>query len=337
MNAPRVWAGKRGRRLLVAVLAVLLLLPLFAAFEAHPVNVKAHIENALRVEPKEIDFGIVFPQESLEGTYTVGLSESFMEQDRVTDVFYRIVFKPKPDHEDITPFITHEKTAELDPDTEDFGDLGNWWREDPSDPSSERFRDIEDIWHIDFYVPCIVGAVGQDYEGPIAEAEGDYGTDIWVEVFGLSYGKRLHKVMVGDRRVPVGECVTWTFYFVVKNDFDYPMTDVEVTDRFGAQLDASDLYEVRFVYSTPGWSYVPSTNPAGTQDRFTWSIDSLSPGDRGILILDVSTGCNPAEKQEYTEPGDYVLNSGAVLKWRDALGVQHSESTDELDVTAFVP
>ncbi|MDH4140931.1 MAG: hypothetical protein OEV43_10230 [Coriobacteriia bacterium] len=89
---------KRTRRTLIALLALVLLLPLFAAFEAHIVNVKAHIENALEVTPKEIDFGVVFPQESLDATFTVALSESFMyeSQDRVKDVTYELHQKRKP-------------------------------------------------------------------------------------------------------------------------------------------------------------------------------------------------------------------------------------------------
>lgn len=69
----------------------------FAAFEAHVVNVTAHIENALAVDPQEIEFGTVFPQEYLEKNFTISLSDSFMDEDqtRVKDVQYKIVSKPK--------------------------------------------------------------------------------------------------------------------------------------------------------------------------------------------------------------------------------------------------
>ncbi|MDD5626611.1 MAG: DUF642 domain-containing protein [Patescibacteria group bacterium] len=51
-----------------------------SAFEAHVVNVTAKIENALDVPITELDFGTVFPEEVLNKTMAVNLSESFMEQ-----------------------------------------------------------------------------------------------------------------------------------------------------------------------------------------------------------------------------------------------------------------
>ncbi len=71
---------RRIRRLATGVILALALMPLFAAFEAHVVNVRAHIENALHVDPAEVDFGIVFPQEQLSEEFSVRLSDSFMGQ-----------------------------------------------------------------------------------------------------------------------------------------------------------------------------------------------------------------------------------------------------------------
>ncbi len=395
---------KRTRKILIALLAIALLVPLFAAFEAHVINVKAHIENALEVSPKEVDFGVVFPQEELTADFRVGLSESFMAQDRVNDVFYRLVQRRKPktpsdkldvvfsfdltgsmggyideakaeagamcdalkmigpdlrvgvmshvDYPDYYESYGYAATYGSDPDYafsldhpldsdcdavkttingltlgvggdgpqnytrmihEAWANPGFDWRADaqkvvimfgdnvphdddlnagvasppfPSpfstggDPGADEVMftgddldlqnelgmmgmygiklysinpayaeywstwtgwtggmavnpneaggvvasieelffyddlrpyinkvsldepdvdteaaakldkavgDIEDIWGIDFYVPCIVGAVGMDYSGPIAPREADYGADIWVEVYGLSY------------------------------------------------------------------------------------------------------------------------------------------------------
>ncbi|OHA08502.1 MAG: hypothetical protein A3B37_00160 [Candidatus Sungbacteria bacterium RIFCSPLOWO2_01_FULL_59_16] len=73
----------------------LAMLPLFAAFEAHVINVTAKIENALSVTTSAIDFGTVFPQEHLEKPLLVALSESFNREDRVDDVEYFIRQKPK--------------------------------------------------------------------------------------------------------------------------------------------------------------------------------------------------------------------------------------------------
>ena len=78
-----------------AVALVVASVPLFAAFEAHVINVTAHIENALNTHGGPIDFGTVFPQEYLERNFTVFLSDSFMSQERVHDVSYVIKQKPK--------------------------------------------------------------------------------------------------------------------------------------------------------------------------------------------------------------------------------------------------
>jgi len=66
-----------------------------SAYEAHVINVTAHIENALYVHPEAIVFGTVFPQEYLERDFTVELSTSFQGQDRVDYVDYVIKQKPK--------------------------------------------------------------------------------------------------------------------------------------------------------------------------------------------------------------------------------------------------
>lgn len=68
---------------------------MFAAFEAHVVNVTARIENALQVTTKAIEFGTVFPQEHLDQPLEVALSRSFLDEDRVDDVSYFIRQKPK--------------------------------------------------------------------------------------------------------------------------------------------------------------------------------------------------------------------------------------------------
>ena len=79
-----------------AVLAVVAGVVGMAAYEAHIINVTAHIENALEVHPDQhIHFGTVFPQEYLERDFTIALSGSFKGQNRVDDVKYVIKQKPK--------------------------------------------------------------------------------------------------------------------------------------------------------------------------------------------------------------------------------------------------
>lgn len=81
---------------LAAVIAVTAGVVGMSAFEAHIINVTAHIENALKVDTTPIAFGTVFPQEYTTRTAKVALSDSFMQQDRINDVEYKIVQKPKP-------------------------------------------------------------------------------------------------------------------------------------------------------------------------------------------------------------------------------------------------
>ena len=69
--------------------------PLFAAFEAHVINVTAKIENALTVDTTPIEYGTVFPQERLDKFVDVRLSGSFLEEPRVDDIDYVIKQKPK--------------------------------------------------------------------------------------------------------------------------------------------------------------------------------------------------------------------------------------------------
>jgi hypothetical protein len=75
-----------------------------SAYEAHMVNVKAHVELALNVTPGEKIIGgvAVFPEEWVEETIQINLSDSFKgtvnhPQTRVDTVKYIICAEPKPD------------------------------------------------------------------------------------------------------------------------------------------------------------------------------------------------------------------------------------------------
>ncbi len=88
---------------MVAVMALLVLAPVFAAFEAHVVNVTATIENALFVHPESIEYGTVFPQEHLLSDFFIAFSQSFSAaaQRRMGTVEYVIKQKPQPRPEKI--------------------------------------------------------------------------------------------------------------------------------------------------------------------------------------------------------------------------------------------
>ena len=95
---------KKGLLIFGAVAIAIAVVPLFAAFEAHIINVTAHIENALSVDATPIDFGTVFPQEYIDDeNITIALSDSFLDADRVDDVEYVIKQKPKCKRTELCP------------------------------------------------------------------------------------------------------------------------------------------------------------------------------------------------------------------------------------------
>ncbi len=78
-----------------ALVAVVAGVAMMSAYEAHIINVTAHIENALRIHPEALAFGTVFPQEYLTREFTVDLSDSFRDEPTADDVQYVIKQKPK--------------------------------------------------------------------------------------------------------------------------------------------------------------------------------------------------------------------------------------------------
>lgn len=116
------------KKILLGISAIALTVasvPLFAAFEAHVVNVTARIENALFVHPESLEFGTVFPQEKLDSSIFISFSESFSatNQKRVGEVEYVIKQKPKPRPEfevssgsvDVARKWCHDNYAEVQP------------------------------------------------------------------------------------------------------------------------------------------------------------------------------------------------------------------------------
>ena len=192
----------------------------FSAFEAHVINVTAHIENALYVHDDEISFGTVFPQEYLTRDFTVGLSGSFVSSNRTDVVSYHIVQKPKcvnkdgqyapvnywdeecpegytampslcpylsetPKYIDDSPYTDHGIPAFHDPATSIATGTIN------------KDHDILDEWIIDLAVPCFngmcaqdwpsfvashnAGAKPQDYVLPANQEGSNFGCDLWIE------------------------------------------------------------------------------------------------------------------------------------------------------------
>jgi len=102
------------KKVLLVVIALVMVLSgvaMVSAYEAHIVNVKAHVENAMRLSgvgsgpDYEYEFGTVFPEEWKLKKFNVTTSDSFcgLDQRRVLNFDYEIwvELKPKPDTEPV--------------------------------------------------------------------------------------------------------------------------------------------------------------------------------------------------------------------------------------------
>lgn len=137
------------------------------------------------------------------------------------------------------------------------------------------------------------------------------------------------KYAEGPAAVPLRTKESWNFTILVTNIYDYEIYNLTVKDHFGANLD------VAFLSSTKG-TYTQYTNKPGRQQRFTWTIESLAPFETVTLKLEVSTGLNPAKKQQFTSAGLKILNSGATVKWVNASGRQGSAESGQISIWAGV-
>jgi hypothetical protein len=84
---------KKAILIVAALMLVISGVAAVSAYEAHVVNVKAKVENALEVVipgATELDFGTVFPEEWLTKHFTVQFSSSWGEQTRVNAVDFQV-------------------------------------------------------------------------------------------------------------------------------------------------------------------------------------------------------------------------------------------------------
>ena len=209
---------------IVAMVAVIGGVAAMSAFEAHVINVTAHVENALYVSPTEIKFGTVFPQEYMEKEFTIALSDSFKSAGRVDDVEYIIKQKPKcisdtiidksspllykpldyathqcpPDYHEMLSLCPFLSRLPKDPEKGDIG-MPSYFNGHDCTPSTTQpiyatgrlaksNEDVSDTWIVDLKVPPVTGTVGQDWPVgcPTVAEEDDYGCDLWVEIVDIS-------------------------------------------------------------------------------------------------------------------------------------------------------
>jgi hypothetical protein len=135
-----------------------------------------------------------------------------------------------------------------------------------------------------------------------------------------------------DEIIEVGEEVCWVLTIRVINSLETTITDAVVTDRFSAEIEIDEP----FPYSITQGTVEYTTKGKSEKVFLTWTIGDLDPLAEATLTLLVSTDLTPDGIQEYTEPGIYELNSGAVLKgFIDSQ--QISFTTDPIVVEAYLP
>jgi len=149
--------------------------------------------------------------------------------------------------------------------------------------------------------------------------------------------------------VPTETCIVWQLKLTMCNPHSYNITEVVVTDHFGAELggvpmDSVPVYVYIKKHSSTALGIFESQyritwyvtyidgDPSNPDDVENWGI--LEPGDCEYLYMYVWTKPNPAGKQSYTSPGDYTLNSGPTAKWLDPEGHQGSYEGESLHIYA---
>ncbi len=116
----------------------------------------------------------------------------------------------------------------------------------------------------------------------------------------------------------------------------YTITNVRVSDRFGAEFGVSVIdYSGR----TDGTRDAPVLTTQGKSAKvfLYWYVGTIEAGQCVSVWLHVWTDHNPADRQEFTSYGTYCMNSGAVVKWYDNFGVQHSAETGPIILSTVLP
>lgn len=131
----------------------------------------------------------------------------------------------------------------------------------------------------------------------------------------------------GDGIIEVGEKVDFLVVFQVLNPSGGDWTETTVKDNFGAELGLV----TQCIASTAAGADVTLK---GKTDKvqLKWNIGTLGPGESASLACKIQTDINPGGQQEYSSPGEYEFNSGAVLKFLNPDDKQRSFETGGISV-----
>lgn len=146
-------------------------------------------------------------------------------------------------------------------------------------------------------------------------------------------GQTISKATDGPEIIPLFTQGNWIFTYIVKNNYDYPMNNSEILDYFGAELDYYTDTIIANLLTNPIFTY-----STGNQEqlRFKWTLPDITSGEAFMLQVTTYTKMTPNgnPKQLYATLGEYILNSGATLKWYDNNKTKQSLETETISVTA---
>jgi len=119
-------------------------------------------------------------------------------------------------------------------------------------------------------------------------------------------------IISGPYDVNVGEVACWEIEITVKAMYA-DVTDVVVQDGMGADLDANDTpVSISKGDATIAQKTVGKGKHKMRATMVTWEVGDLTAGDTETLVVQVCTGENPQNKQEFTsEEEGHELDGGA--------------------------
>jgi len=144
----------------------------------------------------------------------------------------------------------------------------------------------------------------------------------------------------------------WNIRITIRNNNPYPINDVRLKDKLGAEFKIDSVSEYTFTYSPyerDGAVEVDGSFGALNKDgvafgtffvywtgnsikaHFEWYIGTIPAGHGAQVYMRISTDTNPAGMQEFTSCGEYYLNSGATVQWDGG-----SAETEPIVVTTYV-
>lgn len=186
---------------ILGVGGAIITLPLFAAFEAHVINVTASVSNALFVHPQSLQYGLVFPEQHLDTEFFLSLSDQFSITSQVQLGTVNYVIKQKPQCADtngnlaqvqeqtsatstifvcpsgftmrpsLCPYLSKEPVipSKYASSTPPFHDpnitftYGQLTKFGPAGPPITIGNHPAELWNVDLAVPCFTGQCSQDW------------------------------------------------------------------------------------------------------------------------------------------------------------------------------